>query len=88
MAVKIGVKERTIQAYLRKENFPNAQFLSLLQEKCSVNLNWYLNGEGAAYIENQDSAPFEKILRYEYNLTEKDIALILNTIEFLSKKNG
>lgn len=46
----IGIPARTLTAYERSERTPSIELVSQLCKKMSVNINWFLTGNGEMYI--------------------------------------
>jgi transcriptional regulator with XRE-family HTH domain len=46
----LNVGIATVQRYEREERAPSGEFLKLLLDKCNVNINWLLTGEGSMFV--------------------------------------
>ena len=49
----LNVGIATVQRYEREERIPSGEFLKLLLDKCNVNINWLLTGEGKMFLEEK-----------------------------------
>ncbi len=52
LAERINIPARTIGSYERDEAPPNQKFLNALVEKLHINVNWFLTGQGAKFLED------------------------------------
>lgn len=86
LALLIGIPGRTIASYERGEHVPSASYLALLNEHLQVNLNYLLSGKGSLFLSNDGSLRYEQLIRDEFNLSERDIRLIKNMIDFLKNE--
>jgi len=48
----LNVGIATVQRYEREERIPSGEFLKLLLDKCNVNINWLLTGEGSMFVKS------------------------------------
>lgn len=64
-AKKIGVSQATLHNYM-KGRTPSTESLYNICNKCGVNLNWLVTGQGSQYISETPIAPEEEIEGKEY----------------------
>ena len=86
LALLIGIPGRTISSYERGEHVPPASYLALLNEHLQVNLNYLLSGKGSLFLAKDGSLRYEKLIRDEYNLSNRDMQLIKVMIDFMNNK--
>jgi transcriptional regulator with XRE-family HTH domain len=53
----LNVGIATVQRYEREERIPSGEFLKLLLDKCNVNINWLLTGEGSMFVKSPHKEP-------------------------------
>lgn len=54
LSEKLNIPARTIGSYERDEAPPNQKFLNALVEKLHINVNWFLTGHGAKFIDGYE----------------------------------
>jgi len=62
---------------------PPASFLQLLNEHMHANINFLLSGKGAMFVGTDTSSRFEKVIREDLSLSERDIKLLKAIADFL-----
>lgn len=80
----LEVPSRTVSSYERGEHTPPASYLKLLNDKLNVNINYLLSGKGSVFLSKNHECEYEKIVRQEYNLSERDIKLLKIITDFLN----
>ena len=97
-AEKLNVVQQQLSKYERGENKPSAEFLTVLNEKVNVNINWLLTGKGEMFINdnytNNDNKSVEiKPLNYNFIESGENISGIfidknlINNIWHKDEKN-
>ena len=56
----LNVGIATVQRYEREERIPSGEFLKLLLDKCNVNINWLLTGEGPMFVSHSQEEPIKE----------------------------
>ncbi len=49
-ATLVGIKLSTLNNYFSRQNTPGSDTLCKISQKCKVNLNWLLTGQGGKYL--------------------------------------
>ncbi len=83
LAKALEMPVRTIKSYDQKERLPSAVLFLALNEKLNINLNWFANGSGSMFTFNKKNMPLEELINQRYNLSEKEMGLVKNILDFL-----
>ena len=78
----IGIPERTICSYERKERLCSTEIITLLSKKMHVNANWFVTGNGEMFL-TKVSTIGDRILKVinQSNISKCQMAVLLSIDE-------
>ena len=83
----IGIPERTIWSYERKERLCSAEIITMLSKKMQVNANWFVTGKGDMFL-TKVSTIGDRILNVinQNNISKCQMAVLLSINELQLEK--